>query len=75
MNNSKALENAKEFIEYNITKNLANHNLNKPIDVIFSNEVLNTDPNLKILKFELNKIGYSITQNEDNSKWWVLSKN
>jgi len=75
MNNSKALENAKEFIEVNIIKNLANHNLNKPLDAIFSDKVLNEDPNLEILKSELNKIGFTINQNENEPNWWVITKN
>lgn len=71
---NKALDNAKEFIEYNIINNLANHNLDKPIDVIFSDKVLNEDPNLNILNNELFKIGYSIKPTSKNN-WWVLSKN
>ena len=71
---NKALDNAKEFIEYNIINNLANHNLDKPIDVIFSDKVLNEDPNLNILNNELLEIGYSIKPTSKNN-WWVLSKN
>lgn len=71
--NNNAIKNAKEFIENTITNNLANHNLDKPIEVIFSNKVLNEDSNLNILKEELNKIGYSIKPTSKNN-WWVLSK-
>lgn len=74
MNKQKALENAKEFIEYTFIKNIANHDLNKPIETIFSNNVLQHDPNLEVLKQELNKIGYKIiSSNKDN--WWTILKN
>ena len=74
MNKQKALENAKEFIDDIIISNLANHDLNKPIETIFSNNVLQHDPNLEVLKQELNQIGYKIIpSNKDN--WWTILKN
>lgn len=73
MSNTKALENAKEFIEINITQKLANYNLDRPINANFSDNFLKNDPNLEILKSELNKIGYNISQ-DSRPNWWIISK-
>lgn len=73
MNKKRALNNAREFIDINIIQNLANHNLNKPMDAIFSNEILEDDPNLEILKAELNKVGFDILP-ADRPNWWNVTK-
>lgn len=71
MNKEKAIQNAKDFIK-TYFNNKTNLNLNKPFDAFFSDEVLEDDPNLEVLKFELNKISYSITQTSKN--WFSISK-
>ncbi len=49
MNNNKALEFANDFIKNSIfTK--TNIKLDKPFETIFNDEILENDPNLKILK-------------------------
>ena len=75
MNKSIALENAQEFIETEIKQNLANFNLNEPLNIFFSDEILQADPNLKVLKTELNKIGFTIEiESEDKEHWWTITK-
>lgn len=71
MNKEKAIQNAKDFIK-TYFNNKTNLNLNKPFDAFFSDEVLEDDPNLEVLKIELNKISYSITQTSKN--WFTISK-
>ena len=73
MNKERALELAKDFIEDTIVNNLANHNLNEPIDLFFNDNILENDPNLDILKNELSKVGYSL--NETSTNWFTLTKN
>lgn len=65
-------EFAKEFIN-DFLDNPANLNLNKDVEINFGKEVLEDDPNLKILKEELNKIGFDIFQQE-NKNFWTIKK-
>jgi len=73
MNKQKALENAKEFIDDIIISNHANHDLNKEIETYFDNNILKDDPNLEVLKQELNKIKFDITKT-DKSNFWKINK-
>ena len=73
MNKKRALEVAKDFINNNITENLARHDLNKPMETIFSDKILKDDPDLEILKAELNKVGYTIAKAE-RPNWWTVTK-
>lgn len=72
MNKDKALKFAKEYIKeaFNPTFNF---DLNKDLNVVFNQEILEDDPNLEILKSELNKVGFNISKTE-NSKTWTISK-
>lgn len=72
MNKEQALKNAKEFIEFNLAQNrISNFNLNEPIIYIASKKILEDDPNLKIFKSELNKIGYQILPTEQLNKFTI----
>ena len=73
MNKSIALENAQDFIDTEIKQNIADFDLNKPLETCFSDEVLQADPNFEILKSELNKIGFK-AEPTDKPYWWIISK-
>ena len=70
--NNKALERAKELIEFNFGE-YANFDLNKPIEAHLGDNYLKDDPNLEVLKSELNKIGFTITPAESKN-WYTITK-
>lgn len=72
MNKTKALEFAKEYIN-DMLFSESKIDISKPFTCHFSKEVFEDDPNLEILKKELNKIGYTISK-ELNTKFWTVSK-
>lgn len=73
MNKENALEIANDFIYENITNNNGQLDLNKPFETILSKGILEDDPGLKILKTELKKVGYQISQG-DNEFHYIVSK-
>lgn len=73
MNKSIALENAQDFIETNIKQNIANFNLNEQVEACFSDKLLQADPNFEVLKYELNKIGFT-AEPTNKPNWWIISK-
>ncbi len=72
MNIEQALKNAKEFIDFNLGQNrISNFNLNEPIIYVASKKILEDDPDLKIFKSKLNKIGYQISSTEQSNKFTI----
>jgi hypothetical protein len=65
-----AKEYAKEFI--NDLKSDKNFYSKKSFKVIFNKAILNDDPNLTILKKELNKNGLDIIKNDDIDTWTIF---
>jgi hypothetical protein len=65
-----AKEYAKEFIKD--LKSDKDFNPNEPLKVFFNEAILNDDPNLTIIKKELNKIGLDIIQNDDKDFWTIF---
>ena len=63
MKKQTALEFAKEFI------NDLKENKNTNSEFFFNKEILTTDKNLKVLKEELKKIGFELSQQEDKDLW------
>ncbi len=72
MNKDNALKFAKEFIE-EVILTKSNINLNKPFDAVINKKYLENDPNLEVLKSELNKYGFDISKTP-NSNSWTISK-
>ena len=70
--NNKALKRAKELIEFNFSE-YANFDLNKPIEAHLGDNYLKDDPNLEVLKSELEKIGFTITPAETKN-WFTITK-
>ena len=72
MNKDKALKFAKDYIEeLNFKENPIDKN--KPFETICNQRLLEDDPNLEILKSELNKAGFNISKTP-NSNSWTISK-
>ena len=72
MNKNEALNFANNFID-DIINTKTTINLNKPFEAFYKDEILENDPNLEILKSELNKIGYDILKTDD-IHYWTISK-
>lgn len=74
MNKKRALEIAKDFVDDMLTDDAVELNLGEESLVYFSNEILEDDPNLEILKEELNKVGFDIFPAERPNWWNVIKK-
>lgn len=72
MNKEQALKNAKDFIK-DMLASLENLTPTSETTAFISNNVLNDDPNLEVLKSELNKIGYEIKQ-DNKPNWFIITK-
>lgn len=63
---------AKEFIN-NLNSETNQFDYSKDINVCFNKNILTNDPNLNVLKQELNKIGFNLTPT-DKEGYWKLKK-
>ena len=74
MNKDKALKFAKDYIkELNLAENPIN--TDKPFKTIFNKEILENDPNLEILKLELNKANFNISKTPSSNSWTISKIN
>lgn len=72
MNKKIALKNAKEFINDMLVDFPKQTNTSETIAFI-SDKILNDDPNLEVLKSELNKINLDITK-DNRPNWFIITK-
>lgn len=63
---------AKEFIE-NLNSETNQFDYSKDINVCFNKDILTNDPNLNVLKQELNNIGFNLTPT-DKEGYFKLKK-
>lgn len=64
---------AKEFIDN--LKSDTHLDYSKETTIIFSNDILENDPNLEVLKKELSKIGFSLSHADEENCWTLRKSN
>ncbi len=73
MDKEQAFLNAQEVIQ-NLILDQPELEPNQESSIFLSQKHYDADPNLEILKQELNKIGYSISKSQSSKVWWDLKK-
>ena len=68
MNKQTPIQFAKEFIN-DLKSN--NFDYSKELEFVFNKDILLNDPNLTILKQELNKVGFDIFPTKNELNWTI----